>query len=85
MLTRVCTGYQRMIGFCNALAIGFVTGVTTLDNYGAERVIYWREAAMGANKLSYFIGKVVASWPMLLLVLPNMYLIPYYYLMVGPL
>ena len=53
------------IAFTNALAVGFVTGVITLDNYGAERVIYWREAAMGANKLSYFIGILLSMLALL--------------------
>lgn len=50
---------------------------TTLPMFGAEKTVFWREASTGINRFSYFIGKNLASVP-LLLASPAVFLIFFY-------
>jgi len=58
----------------SSMSVGFCTGIASLFNFGEERVIYWREAAMGMNRVAYFCGKNVSELPKLLLIMPLAFL-----------
>ena len=61
-----------------AIAVGLTTIISSTRNFGNERVVYWREAASGLNRVAYFLAKNVADIPRLLL-------IPiFYFIMVRP-
>ncbi|KAJ3194623.1 hypothetical protein HDU67_004660, partial [Dinochytrium kinnereticum] len=49
--------YGMLIGISIALAAG-PAGVTV---FGEERTVYWREAASGHNKFSYYTGKTISA------------------------
>jgi ABC-type multidrug transport system ATPase subunit len=56
-----------------SMAVGFTTIQSSLRLFGNERVVFWREAASGASRVAYFLGKNLADLPRLLLV-PAFYL-----------
>ena len=61
-----------------SMAVGFCTGIAALSNFGAERVVYWREAAMGASRPAYFLGKNCSELLKLLIFLPLAFLCMFY-------
>ena len=56
-----------------SMAVGFTTIQSSLRLFGGERVVFWREAASGASRTAYFLGKNLSDIPRLVLV-PAMYL-----------
>lgn len=44
-----------------SLSIGFTAMTAALKCFGLEKVIFWREASSGVNKVAYFIGKNIAQ------------------------
>lgn len=43
------------------IAIGVSCGTAGVKIFGEDRVVYWREAAAGHDKVAYFLGVVLAS------------------------
>jgi hypothetical protein len=50
-----------MIGVYMCMAIGLAAVTRSIRTFYPERVVYWREASSGANKLSYFLAKNLAD------------------------
>ena len=57
--------------FMLSLALGLTVGIASLAPFGAERVVFWREAArgagMGLDKRAYFLAKCLVELPRLAL------------------
>ena len=53
------------ITFYIVIAIGVLTVPPAVRVFGAEKDIYYREAATGISRLAYFTGKVIAESPKL--------------------
>ena len=49
------------------LAIGLTASSPGVKIFGEEKLIYWREAASGHNRLAYYIGKVLSTFPRMIL------------------
>lgn len=49
-----------LYGLLFGLAIGLAGGPAGVKTFGEERVVFFREAAAGHNRFSYYIGKVCA-------------------------
>jgi ABC-type multidrug transport system ATPase subunit len=49
------------------LAIGLTASAPGVKIFGEEKLVYWREAAAGHNRLAYYIGKVVSTIPRMVL------------------
>jgi hypothetical protein len=64
-----CNGWVRFqIGpatFLMTMILGAVTIPGAVRCFGREKEVFAREAAVGANKLAYFLGKVLADMPFL--------------------
>ncbi|KAK3286233.1 hypothetical protein CYMTET_6201 [Cymbomonas tetramitiformis] len=58
------------MNFIYTFALGLTIGMSSLRVFGAERVVFWREAAPGAgmnlNRKAYFVAKNFAELPRLL-------------------
>lgn len=50
-----------------ALAIGLTASAPGVKVFGEEKLVYWREAAAGHNRLAYYIGKVLSTGPRMIL------------------
>eukprot|EP00002_Diphylleia_rotans_P014241 TRINITY_DN2776_c0_g1_i1.p1 TRINITY_DN2776_c0_g1~~TRINITY_DN2776_c0_g1_i1.p1 ORF type:complete len:894 (+),score=204.72 TRINITY_DN2776_c0_g1_i1:62-2743(+) len=50
-----------------AWGIGFAGIASAVGTFGNEKVVYWRESASGLNPLSYFLSKVLADIPRIVL------------------
>jgi uncharacterized membrane protein YeiH len=48
-------------------AIGLAAASAGVRTFGEEKIIYWREAASGHNRLSYYIGVSLAALPRIFL------------------
>ena len=44
------------------MAVGLSAAPTGVSSFGAELVVYWREASVGHNTLAYFIGKSFSNF-----------------------
>ncbi|KAJ3109532.1 hypothetical protein HDU97_005189 [Phlyctochytrium planicorne] len=49
------------LGLLIGISCGLAGAPAGVKVFGEEKSVYWREAAAGHNKLSYFLGKVFAS------------------------
>lgn len=49
------------------LAIGLTASSPGVKIFGEEKLVYWREAASGHNRLAYYIGKVLSTFPRMIL------------------
>ena len=49
------------------LAIGLTASSPGVKIFGEEKLVYWREAASGHNRLAYYIGKVLSTFPRMFL------------------
>jgi hypothetical protein len=49
------------------LAIGLTASAPGVKVFGEEKLVYWREAAAGHNRLAYYIGKVLSTGPRMFL------------------
>ena len=49
------------------LAIGLTASAPGVKIFGEEKLIYWREAAAGHNRLAYYMGKVLSTVPRIVL------------------
>ena len=49
------------------LAIGLTASSPGVKIFGEEKLVYWREAASGHNRLAYYIGKVISTFPRMIL------------------
>ncbi|KAH6650767.1 hypothetical protein F5144DRAFT_598192 [Chaetomium tenue] len=57
------------------LAVGLAAAVLGVRTFGEEKQIYWREASSGHSGLAYYVGKVLATFPMFLSNLLSFYCI----------
>lgn len=53
--------------FLMTMTLGAVTIPGTVRTFGREKEVFARECAVGANKLSYFLGKMASDAPFLVL------------------
>ena len=49
------------------LAIGLTASAPGVKIFGEEKLVYWREAAAGHNRLAYYMGKVLSTFPRIVL------------------
>lgn len=68
MLGAVFTEYNLedwpSVCLLTVMSLGMTVTVNSLKTYGAERLMYWREASSGIHRGAYFIGKQLASLPL---------------------
>jgi hypothetical protein len=50
-------------GFLVGTAIALAAAPAGVKIYGEEKVVFWREASSGHNRLAYYLGKMMASLP----------------------
>ena len=48
------------------IAIGLIASSPGVKIFGEEKLVYWREASSGHNRLAYYIGKVLSTVPRML-------------------
>jgi len=65
-------------GMLTCLALGLTSVATSLRALKDEKPIYWRESSTGTSTIAYFLGKNIASIPILLMQ-PFTYLAVYYF------
>mmetsp|Transcript_106188 Transcript_106188/g.307302 ORF Transcript_106188/g.307302 Transcript_106188/m.307302 type:complete len:1356 (-) Transcript_106188:519-4586(-) len=62
---------MSMLALMYPMGLGLTTALSSLKTFGAERIVYWREAALGSgmflNSGAYFLAKVVVDLPRLIL------------------
>jgi hypothetical protein len=61
----------------SGLAVGLTSMLAALRAFGNDRPVFWREAASGVNRLSFFLGVNIAYLPILVL-MPLIYLSLFY-------
>lgn len=49
------------------LAIGLTASAPGVKIFGEEKLVFWREAAAGHNRFSYYMGKVLSTIPRMVL------------------
>lgn len=49
------------------VAIGLTASAPGVKVFGEKKLVYWREAAAGHNRLAYYIGKVLSTGPRMFL------------------
>ncbi|KAI4178861.1 MAG: hypothetical protein LQ346_007331, partial [Caloplaca aetnensis] len=49
-----------------AIAIGLIASSPGVKIFGEEKLVYWREASSGHNRLAYYLGKVLSTFPRML-------------------
>lgn len=49
------------------IAIGLIASSPGVKIFGEEKLVYWREANAGHNRLAYYIGKVLSTFPRMVL------------------
>ncbi|KAG4440935.1 hypothetical protein IFR05_003564 [Cadophora sp. M221] len=49
------------------LAVGLTASAPGVKIFGEEKLVYWREAAAGHNRFAYYIGKVLSTFPRMIL------------------
>lgn len=49
------------------LAVGLTASAPGVKIFGEEKLVYWREAAAGHNRFAYYIGKVLSTFPRMVL------------------
>jgi hypothetical protein len=50
-------------GFYIAMVSGSLSVPPAVRTYGTEREVFWREAGVGAHRPAYFLGKLLAEFP----------------------
>ena len=50
-----------------AISIGLIASSPGVKVFGEEKLVYWREASSGHNRLAYYLGKLIASLPRVVL------------------
>ena len=45
------------------IAIGLIASSPGVKVFGEEKLVYWREASSGHNRLAYYLGKVLSTFP----------------------
>ncbi|KAI4179629.1 MAG: hypothetical protein L6R41_007730 [Letrouitia leprolyta] len=48
------------------IAIGLIASSPGVKIFGEEKLVYWREANAGHNRLAYYVGKVLSTLPRML-------------------
>ncbi|KAL8644481.1 MAG: hypothetical protein Q9210_007234, partial [Variospora velana] len=48
------------------IAIGLIASSPGVKIFGEEKLVYWREASSGHNRLAYYLGKVFSTFPRML-------------------
>ncbi|KAL8717542.1 MAG: hypothetical protein Q9225_005220 [Loekoesia sp. 1 TL-2023] len=48
------------------IAIGLIASSPGVKIFGEEKLVYWRESSSGHNRLAYYIGKVLSTFPRML-------------------
>ena len=64
------------------MVVGMVAVSVAVRTFGAERPVFWRESASGANKLGYFLAKVVVDCASLCLF--ALFYLTFFYLVAAP-
>eukprot|EP00004_Rigifila_ramosa_P028584 TRINITY_DN9741_c0_g1_i3.p2 TRINITY_DN9741_c0_g1~~TRINITY_DN9741_c0_g1_i3.p2 ORF type:complete len:435 (-),score=101.82 TRINITY_DN9741_c0_g1_i3:51-1355(-) len=59
--------------------ISFAAIAAAINTFGGEKVVYWREASSGLNPAAYYVGKLVADIPRLVLA-ATMFFIAYIFM-----
>ncbi|KAL8934507.1 MAG: hypothetical protein Q9216_005879 [Gyalolechia sp. 2 TL-2023] len=49
------------------IAIGLIASSPGVKIFGEEKLVYWREASSGHNRLAYYLGKVLSTFPRMLI------------------
>ncbi|KAL2068056.1 hypothetical protein VTL71DRAFT_16154 [Oculimacula yallundae] len=49
------------------LAIGLTASAPGVKIFGEEKLVYWREAAAGHNRFAYYTGKVLSTFPRMII------------------
>ncbi len=48
------------------IAIGLIASSPGVKIFGEEKLVYWREASSGHNRLAYYLGKLLSTFPRML-------------------
>lgn len=64
------------------LAIGLTASAPGVKIFGEEKLVFWREAASGYNRFAYYIGKVLSTFPRM--ILANFHFTTMFYLLSTP-
>lgn len=46
-----------------SIGVGVIAVPAGVRSLGSGREVFWREASVGANRLAYFLGRVIADAP----------------------
>ncbi|KAI4150800.1 MAG: hypothetical protein L6R39_002169 [Caloplaca ligustica] len=49
------------------IAIGLIASSPGVKIFGEEKLVYWREASSGHNRLAYYLGKVISTFPRMII------------------
>lgn len=49
------------------IAIGLIASSPGVKIFGEEKLVYWREASSGHNRLAYYLGKVLSTFPRMII------------------
>ncbi|KAL9602335.1 MAG: hypothetical protein Q9219_001901 [cf. Caloplaca sp. 3 TL-2023] len=49
------------------IAIGLIASSPGVKIFGEEKLVYWREAGSGHNRFAYYVGKVLSTFPRMVL------------------
>ncbi|KAJ3274969.1 hypothetical protein HK104_003993 [Borealophlyctis nickersoniae] len=71
-----------LYGLLIGLAVGLAGAPAGVKIFGEEKPVYWREAAAGHNRVSYYIGKTFAS--VYRLTLSSLHFAAIYYFLATP-
>ena len=64
------------------LSIGLIASSPGVKIFGEEKLVFWREAASGHNRFAYYIGKVLSTFPRM--VLSNLHFSTLFLLLATP-
>ncbi|KAL8887271.1 MAG: hypothetical protein Q9192_006351 [Flavoplaca navasiana] len=49
------------------IAIGLIASSPGVKIFGEEKLVYWREASSGHNRFAYYLGKVLSTFPRMII------------------
>ena len=53
--------WTPLLAMLITVAIGLASAPAAVNVFGDERAVFWREAAAGHNRFSYFLGKTILA------------------------
>jgi hypothetical protein len=71
-----------LLGLLTSTAVGLAGAPAGVKTFGEERVVFWREAAVGHNRFSYYTGKSVSVLYRILLT--SLHFSSIYYYLAAP-